>query len=233
MDNELLNSALGPDLNWSAVARPAMIPLVGRYVRLEKLDPERHTADLFAAQGGPNADPLTWLYMGNGPFTDEADFRGYVDHMAASSDPAAYVVIPTNGSPAGVLTYMRIDELNGSIEIGHIWYGASIQRSPATTEVVYLTAKHAFEDLGYRRFEWKCHDRNERSKAAARRFGFRHEGTFRNHIVMRGRNRDTAWFAMTDDDWPAIKAAFEAWLDPANFTADGQQIRTLASFREQ
>lgn len=233
MNTELLNDALGPDLNWSPVERPAMIPLVGRYVRLEKLDPDRHTADLFAAQGGPDADPLTWLYMGNGPFADEADFRGYVDRMAASNDPAAYAIIPTDGSPAGVLTYMRIDELNGSIEIGHIWYGASIQRSPVTTEVVYLTAKHAFEDLGYRRFEWKCHDRNERSKAAALRFGFRHEGTFRNHIVMRGRNRDTAWFAMTDDDWPAVKAAFEAWLDPANFTADGQQIRTLARFREQ
>lgn len=233
MNEELLNTALGPELNWSPVARPAMIPLVGRYVRLEKLDPERHTADLFSAQGGLDADPLTWLYMGNGPFTDEADFRDYVDRMAGSSDPAAYAVIPTEGSPAGVLTYMRIDEINGSIEIGHIWYGASIQRSPATTEVVYLTAKHAFEDLGYRRFEWKCHDRNERSKAAARRFGFRHEGTFRNHIVMRGRNRDTAWFAMTDDDWPTVKTAFEAWLDPANFTADGQQIRTLASFRNQ
>lgn len=231
MDNDFLDAELGPELHYPGAVLPPMTPLVGRYVRLEKLDPEQHTAILFAAQSGPDADPRTWLYMSNGPFATEADFRVYVEKMAASHDPLAYAVIPTGGDPAGVITYLRIDPVNGSIEIGHIWYGASIQRSPVTTEVVYLTAKHAFEDLGYRRFEWKCHNGNERSKRAAQRFGFKPEGVFRNHIIQRGRNRDTAWFAMTDADWTEVKAAFEAWLDPDNFDANGQQIRTLESFR--
>lgn len=232
MHDDLLNQELGPALNWTPAQHPPMTPLVGRYVRLEKLNPEAHSAALYAAQSGPESDSRTWLYMGRGPFSDEASFREYVDLMASTTDPSAYAVIATDGDPAGVLTYMRIDPTHGSIEIGHIWYGSSIQRSPATTEVVYLTAKHAFEELGYRRFEWKCYDKNERSKRAALRFGFRHEGTFRNHMVIRDRNRDTAWFAMTIEDWPEIKAAFEAWLDPANFDAAGQQIRSLASFRE-
>lgn len=233
MNEEFLNTELGPALNWTPAQLPPLTPLVGRYVRLEKLDPIRHTDALYAAQSGPESDDRTWLYMGNGPFADETSFRAYVERMASTTDPAAYAVIPTDGDPAGILTYLRIEPNHGSIEIGHIWYGASIQRSPVTTEVVYLTAKHAFEDLGYRRFEWKCYDKNERSKRAALRFGFRHEGVFRNHMVIRDRNRDTAWFAMTIEDWPIIKAAFEAWLDPANFDADGQQIRTLASLREQ
>lgn len=233
MNEELFTTELGPRLNWSPAQTPPMIPLVGRYVRLERLDPTAHGEALFAAQAGSGSDDRTWLYMGRGPYPDEDSFHDYVELMSSSNDPAAYTVIPTDGEPAGILTYMRIDETNGSIEIGHIWYGASIQRSPVTTEVVYLTAKHAFEDLGYRRFEWKCSDRNERSKRAALRFGFTHEGTFRNHLVQRDRNRDTAWFSMIDEEWPTIKAAFEAWLDPSNFDAGGQQIRTLASLREQ
>lgn len=229
MNEEILNTELGSPLNWTPAQHPPMVPLVGRYVRLEKLNPEMHTKSLYAAQA---ADDRTWLYMGNGPFADEDAFREYTERMASTSDPAAYAVMPIDGDPAGILTYMRIEPNHGSIEIGHIWYGASIQRSPATTEVVYLTAKHAFEDLGYRRFEWKCYANNERSKRAALRLGFRHEGVFRKHMVIRDRNRDTAWFAMTIEDWPMIKAAFEAWLDPANFDAAGQQVRTLASFRE-
>lgn len=233
MNEALYTSEFGPVLNWTPAQTPPMSPLVGRYVRLEKLDPDTHADALFAAQSGTGSDDRTWLYMGRGPYPDETSFREYAELMASTSDPAAYAVIPTGGEPAGVLTYMRIDEANGSIEIGHIWFGSSIQRSPVTTEVVYLTAKHAFEDLGYRRFEWKCSDKNERSKRAALRFGFTHEGTFRNHVVQRDRNRDTAWFSIISEEWPAIKAAFEAWLNPANFDAGGQQIRDLASFREQ
>ena len=233
MNNDLITAELGPAINWIPAQRPPMIPLVGRYVTLEKLDPEKHSAALYAAQTGIGSDERTWLYMGNGPFADEESFREYTNRMAAGNDPAAYVVIPNGGEPAGLITYMRIEPNHGSIEIGHIWYGASIQRSPVTTEVVYLTAKHAFEDLGYRRLEWKCYSTNERSKRAALRFGFQYEGTFRNHMVIRDRNRDTTWFAMTIEDWPAIKAAFEAWLDPENFDADGQQIRSLSSFRDQ
>lgn len=232
MNEEMMTAELGEPLHWQPAQLPPMTPLVGQYVTLEKLDPEKHTHALFAAQTGEGSDERTWLYMGRGPFPEEDDFREYVNTMAAGSDPAAYAVIPHGCEPAGIITYLRIEPNHGSIEIGHIWYGASIQRSPVTTEVVYLTAKHAFEDLGYRRFEWKCYANNERSKRAALRFGFQYEGTFRNHLVVRDRNRDTAWFAMTIEDWPAIKAAFEAWLDPANFDANGQQIRGLSSFRE-
>ena len=230
MDNAVLNAELGPDLNWQPAAVPQRTVLEGRYVRLEPLDVDRHTSALYAAQVG---DDRTWLYMGNGPFPDEASFRMYAEKMAASSDPLAFAVVPNGSDPAGLITYLRIDAANGSIEIGHIWYGAAIQRSPVTTEVVYLTAKHAFEDLGYRRFEWKCHNRNERSKRAAERFGFTFEGIFRNHMIVRGRNRDTAWYSITFEEWPAIKAGFEAWLDPANFDADGRQVRTLAEVRGQ
>lgn len=233
MIEDLFTAELGPKLHWISAQIPPMTPLVGRYVRLEKLDPALHADALFEAQSGLGSDDRTWLYMGRGPFEDESAFREYVELMASTSDPAAYAIVPIHGDPAGVLTYMRIDDKNGSIEIGHIWYGASIQRTPITTEVVYLTARHAFEDLGYRRFEWKCSDKNERSKRAALRFGFTHEGTFRNHLVQRDRNRDTAWFSITNDEWPAIKAAFEGWLDPANFDTDGRQLRTLASFREE
>lgn len=231
MDDAFLDTELGPILNYAGATIPPMTPLQGRFVRLEKLDPAAHTSPLFAAQDGENADPRTWLYMNTGPFATESEFREYIERFAASSDPLAYAVIPAGSDPAGVLTYMRIDSTNGSIEIGNIWYGASIQRSPVTTEVVYLTARHALEDLGYRRFEWKCHNRNERSKRAAVRFGFTPEGVFRNHLIVRGRNRDTAWFAMTDQDWPTIKTAFEAWLDPANFDDKGMQRQNLESFR--
>lgn len=231
MDDAFLDRELGPALNYHGASVPPMSTLTGRYARLERLDPIAHSSALFAAQSGEHADPRTWLYMTNGPFSTEEEFRGYTEKMASSNDPLAYAVLTADGEPVGVLTYMRIDATNGSIEIGHIWYGASVQRTPLTTEVVYLTAKHAFEDLGYRRFEWKCHDRNERSKRAALRFGFHHEGTFRNHVISRNRNRDTDWYAMTDTDWPAVKAAFESWLDPANFDEAGTQIRTLESFR--
>lgn len=231
MNEELINAELGPVLHWTPAQTPPMSPLVGRYVRLEKLDPGKHTDALYHAQSGPGSDERTWLYMGKGPFPEHADFREYVELMASTSDPAAYAVIPANGDPSGIITYLRIAEQHGSIEIGHIWYGANIQRSPVTTEVVYLTAKHAFEDLGYRRFEWKCYANNERSKRAALRFGFTYEGTFRNHLVVRDRNRDTAWFSIIAEEWPTVKAAFEAWLDPSNFDADGRQKRDLASFR--
>lgn len=227
-DDALLDAELGPKLDWKPALPPNDDPIVGRYVRLERLNAAAHTDALFRAQ---QDDARTWLYMGNGPFPDEVSFRDYMHRFESCMDPLAYAVIPTGGEPAGVLTYMRIDPAAGSIEIGHIWYGASIQRSPATTEVVYLTAKHAFENLGYRRFEWKCHSRNRRSRNAAERFGFTYEGTFRNHTIVRGRNRDTSWYAMTIEDWPRIKAAFEAWLDPSNFDDTGHQKKSLTSFR--
>lgn len=229
MDDAFLNAELGPALDWQSALLPERIVLKGRYVRLEPLDIDRHAAALYRAQA--EGDDRLWLYMGNGPFATEDEFRGYVERMATSSDPLAYAVVPEGGEPAGLITYLRIEPQMGNIEIGHIWYGAGIQRSPVTTEVVYLTAKYAFEELGYRRFEWKCHNKNERSKRAATRFGFTFEGVFRNHTIMRGRNRDTAWFSITDAEWPRVKLAFERWLDPANFDAVGNQLHTLEELR--
>jgi RimJ/RimL family protein N-acetyltransferase len=138
-----------------------------------------------------------------------------------------FLAVVVHGQPRGVVSYLRIDAANGVVEIGHIWYAPSIQRTRVTTEVTYLLAKHVFDDLGYRRLEWKCNAANERSRAAAERFGFTYEGTFRQHMMVKGANRDTAWFALLDGEWPATRAAFEAWLDPANFDADGRQRRPL------
>lgn len=231
MDSDALDRELGPQLHWTPVPRPARVPLRGRYVRLEPLDAQRHTAALFEAAQGDGADPLLWKYMGNGPYRDLEEYRTWVDMASASVDPLFHAVIPAGEEPAGQTSYLRIDERNGAIEIGHIWFGGRIQRSRATTEAIYLLAAHVFDDLGYRRLEWKCNARNERSKAAAARFGFTYEGTFRNHLVVHDRNRDTAWFSIIAEEWPSIRAAFVAWLDPANFDADGRQRRSLAELR--
>lgn len=231
MDDAFLDAELGPAIDFQPAVLPDQTVLRGRYVRLEPLNLQKHAAALYNEQA--NGDDRLWLYLPYGPFANQTEFQEYAEKMTSSADPFAYAVIPEGGEPAGILTYMRMDVAAGGIEIGHIWYGASIQRSPATTEVVYLTAKHAFEELGYRRFEWKCHNKNERSKRAALRFGFTFEGVFRNHGIMRHRNRDTAWYSITDEEWPAIKATFEAWLDPANFGADGQQIASLTELRQR
>jgi RimJ/RimL family protein N-acetyltransferase len=130
-------------------------------------------------------------------------------------------------------SYLRMTPEHGSIEIGHIWFGAALQRTPQATEAIFLLARHVFDDLGYRRLEWKCDAANARSRRAAERFGFSYEGTFRHHMVVRGRNRDTAWFAIVDDDWPAVSDGFERWLAPANFDAAGNQLAALESLRSR
>ncbi len=231
MDDTLLDAALGPRLHWRPVAPPARAPMHGRYVELVPLDADAHAADLYAAAQGEPADPTLWLYLPYGPFADEAAFTEWVRANSASLDPLFFAVVPAGGAAAGQATYMRCDAANGVIEIGHIWFGPALQRTPAATEAIYLLARHVFDDLGYRRLEWKCHARNERSCRAATRFGFTYEGTFRNARVDRDRNRDTAWFSIIDREWPPIRAAFEQWLDPANFDAAGQQRRSLAEIR--
>lgn len=233
MDDATLDRELGPRLNWTPAPRAEHVTLRGRYVALEPLDADRHTAPLFDAAQGEGADPRLWLYLGSGPFRDVDEYRTWVEAASMSPDPLFHTVIPTGGKPSGVASFMRIDPPNGVIETGHIWFGGRIQRSPATTEAIFLMASHAFDTLGYRRLEWKCNARNERSMAAATRFGFTYEGTFRNAVVVRDRNRDTAWFSIIDEEWPAIRAGFEAWLDPANFDAEGRQLRTLQECRRE
>jgi RimJ/RimL family protein N-acetyltransferase len=210
---------------------PDRAPLAGRAVRLEPLDPERHAAALFAAAHGPGADPALWDFLPYGPFADAAAYANWVTEAAAGADPLFFAVVGAEQGPAGVVSFLRMTPAHGVIEIGHIWFGAALQRTPAATEAIFLLAAHAFDDLGHRRLEWKCDAANRRSRRAAERFGFTYEGTFRQHQVVKGRNRDTAWYAMLDSEWPAARAAFVAWLHPANFDADGRQRRGLAELR--
>jgi RimJ/RimL family protein N-acetyltransferase len=216
-------------LDFTPARRPARVPLVGARVRLEPLDPVRHLDDLLEAA----SDDALWDYMPYGPFADRAAFAAHLEAQAASDDPLFLTVVDrASGRALGVVSYLRIEPAHGVIEIGHIWFGRELQRTPQATEAIYLLARHAFDDLGNRRFEWKCNAANEGSKAAARRFGFTYEGTFRQHQIVKGRNRDTAWFSIVDGEWPAVQAGFEAWLAPANFDTSGQQRRTLAEARD-
>jgi RimJ/RimL family protein N-acetyltransferase len=219
---------LGPRLHWTPAKAPLREPLTGRYVRLEPVDPSRHAKDLFELSHGKGGDPAIWIYMGYGPFGDFTVFQTWLVERAASSDPLFYAVIDTaSGLTAGMASFLRIVPADGVIETGHIWFTPALQRTRASTEAIFLMAEYAFDTLGNRRFEWKCNARNEPSRRAAIRFGFTFEGIFRQHMIIKGRNRDTAWFAMIDRDWPGIKAAFEAWLDPANFDSGGRQKKKL------
>lgn len=217
----------------SPAGLPDAAPLIGARVVLQRLDPARHGDDLFAAGGAAAGDAKLWDYLPYGPFDDDrAGFDAHLRAQAAAEDPWFYAVVDgASGRAGGVVSYLRGDAANGSIEIGHIWFGAALQRTPAATAAIFLLARHAFEDLGHRRLEWKCDAGNARSRAAAERFGFTYEGTFRQHMVVKGRNRDTAWFSILDGEWPAVRAGFVAWLSEANFDADGAQRASLAALR--
>ena len=204
---------------------PVRTSFAGRHVRLEPLDPAAHLDDLFAAA----ADPVIWDWLGYGPFADAPGMRAWLEDRALSVDPLFFAVRDLrDGRARGMCAWLRLDPPMGVIEIGHIWYGTGLQRTPATTEAMYLLFRHAFEERGYRRLEWKCNAENARSRNAALRFGFTFEGIFRQHMITKGKNRDTAWFSLLDHEWPATRRAFERWLSPANFTATGQQVERLA-----
>jgi len=224
---------LGEPLDWSARPAPSVTQAIeGPTVRLEPLDPDRHGPSLFAAAQGPGADPLLWTYLSYGPFADAGEFTAWLRASAASTDPLFYAIVDrASGQARGMASYLRITPAHGVIEIGHIWFGAGLQRTPEATEAIYLLSRHAFDDLGYRRLEWKCDALNARSRRAADRFGFTFEGIFRQHVVVKSRNRDTAWFAIVDRDWPVIRAAYEAWLSPNNLDSEGRQRRSLAEMR--
>jgi len=201
-------------------------------VTLEPLDAARHGAQLHAELHDPR-DPVLWDYLPHGPFPDGGEqWERWLEAVQTAPDMLTYALVDArDGVAKGFGSYLRIDPPNGSIEIGNLAYGAAIQRTPATTETTYLFARHAFDELGYRRFEWKCNALNARSMAAAERLGFTFEGIFRQHWVVKGRNRDTAWFSILDGEWPALRAAFQAWLDPSNFDSGGRQLRSLGSLR--
>jgi RimJ/RimL family protein N-acetyltransferase len=207
--------------------RPQRQALEGRYCRLEPLDAARHTAALFAASSGPGAGER-FRYLAE-PAPDEAAFAAWIDRAARSEDPLFHAVVDReSGRAEGRQSFLRITPEHGVIEIGHVLWGPAVARTRVATEALLLYAAHAFDDLGYRRFEWKCDAANEPSRRAALRFGFTYEGTFRQHMVVRGRNRDTAWFATTDGEWPRIRERLTAWLEPANFDAKGRQRTPLA-----
>ena len=216
-------------LHWNGAPRPQRVTLEGHYARLEPLDGERHGADLLASALAPGTADR-FRYLAEEPPADAEEMARWVARAAAGDDPLFFAVVDrATGRAAGRQALMRIDPANGVVEIGHILWGPAIARTRAATEALALIARHVFDDLGYRRLEWKCNDENEPSKRAARRFGFTPEGLFRQHAVVKGRNRDTAWFAIIDADWPRIKAAYETWLDPANFDDLGRQRAKLAA----
>jgi RimJ/RimL family protein N-acetyltransferase len=217
--------------HWTARPRPDAPFLEGRWCRLERLDPARHGDSLYAASAAPSAEQR-FRYLWESPPADRADFDAWITRAAAGEDPRFYAVIdPATGRAEGRQALLRITPEHGVIEIGSILWGPQIARTRIATEALYLFARYAFDTLGYRRFEWKCDARNEPSRRAALRFGFGFEGIFRQHMVIKGQNRDTAWYGMPDADWPAIKADMERWLDPANFDAEGRQKRSLAECR--
>jgi len=219
---------------WLPARLPEHRALPGSRVRLEPLEPDRHADDLFAAAQGPGADPDVWRYMPYGPFPTAGALRSWIIERAACADPLYLAVVDqATGRAGGVVSFLRMEPAHGCIEIGHIWFGARVQRTPQATEAIYLLARHAFEELGNRRLEWKCNAENARSRRAAERFGFVFEGVFRQHLIVKSRNRDTAWFSMLDGDSPAARAGFDAWLSPANFDADGRQRRSLAALRTE
>ena len=218
--------------HWQAARTPDAAVLHGNRVRLERLDPARHGGDLWQALHGVDADPHMWTYMGYGPFASPADFTQWLNSLGNPGDAVFYTVIANaSGQALGLLSYLNICPAHGSIEIGHVCFGHALQRSTLASETVYLLARYAFE-LGNRRLEWKCDNANLRSKRAAERFGFSYEGLFRQHLIRKGRNRDTAWFSLLDHEWPAQQPAFERWLAADNFTEQGQQRQRLQDLRE-
>jgi RimJ/RimL family protein N-acetyltransferase len=211
--------------------RPAHVVLEGHFGRLRPLDPARDGDRLYTLSHGDGAEAL-WAYLFTGPYASRDDFDRHLTTIAGgTTDPVYWAIADRDDQAVGWLSLMRIEPAHRVIEVGSILYTPAMQRTPLATEVQFLLARHVFDTLGYRRYEWKCNDLNAPSRRAAVRFGFTYEGTFRQHMVVKHRNRDTAWYAMLDHEWPACKAAFEAWLAPENFDANGQQRASLQSIR--
>lgn len=217
--------------DWSTRPVPPHALLPGRYCRLEPLDAACHAAGLFEAFSRAK-DGRDWTYLMEGPFDDADAHRAYVERIAARRDPLQYAVIDVRTDrPVGTLALMRITPEHGVVEVGAVTFSPRLQRTPASTEAQFLLMKHVFDDLGYRRYEWKCDSLNAPSRQAALRLGFQFEGVFRQAVVYKGRSRDTAWFSVIDAEWPRLRLAFEQWLAPENFDAQGRQRVSLCALR--
>ena len=220
-----------PEVATHPAPLPQRVTLKGRHVTLAPLDAS-HADALY--EGSHGAGEAVWTYLYEQPFADRAAFAMHIAAKAVSKDPFFFAIIDNaSGSPVGHETLMRIDPANRVIEVGNILYTPALQRTPGATEAQYLLAKYIFDELGYRRYEWKCNDLNAPSRRAALRFGFTYEGTFRQHLIVKGRNRDTAWYSMLDSEWPSRRAAFESWLAPENFDAAGVQKTSLADLMKE
>jgi RimJ/RimL family protein N-acetyltransferase len=226
-----LGQPIGAPLsNWTARPHPPRSVMTGRFCRLEPLDAARHAEPLYDALQH-DVEGRNWTYLPVGPFKTFDTFRAWAEPASVGDDPIFFAVIdaPT-GRAVGYASYLRIDPKGGVIEVGHINYTPLLQRRPAATEAMFLMMRRVFDELGYRRYEWKCNALNAPSRAAAARLGFTYEGTFRQAAVVKGHNRDTAWFSMLDREWPSLKAAYERWLAPTNFDAAGKQRESLSDF---
>ena len=231
--SEILN-ALGqtigaPVPNWTPRPRPPHTPLQGRFCRIVKLDPTAHAAELFAGNR-LDIEGRNWTYLPYGPFERIEDYRTWLDTIAAPDDPLFHTITDlTTAKAVGIASLMRVDPPNGVIEVGHINYSPLLQRQPHATEATFLLMARVFDELGYRRYEWKSDSCNQPSRDAAARYGFTFEGIFRQAVVYRGRNRDTAWFSIIDSEWPSIKRGYQRWLEPSNFDKSGNQRVSLAT----
>ncbi|MEZ4710901.1 MAG: GNAT family protein [Caldilineaceae bacterium] len=215
---------------WTERPHPARITLEGAYCRLEPLDAAHHAESLFAAFAGAPNDPL-WTYLPYGPFAELSAYKTWLASVQPSSDPLFFTIVEQEtDAPMGLAAYLRIEPKTGVIEVGHINYAPRLQQTRAATEAMFLMMRHVFDELGYRRYEWKCDALNAPSRRAAERLGFQFEGLFRQATMYKGRNRDTAWFSIIDSEWPGLKAAFEQWLHPSNFDAQGRQKARLQAF---
>jgi RimJ/RimL family protein N-acetyltransferase len=228
--NDLGQPIGSPVAGWMARDRPPRTAMTGRFCRVEPIAVQRHAAELHESNA-EDEDGRNWTYFGYGPFEHVDAYRSWLADMAASHDPFLHAIIDAGtGSAVGVAAFMRIDPPNGVMEVGHVHYSPRLQRTPAGTEAMYLMMRRAFDELGYRRYEWKCDSLNAPSRRAAERYGFTFEGIFRQATVYKGRSRDTAWYSILDHEWPARKSAFERWLAPENFDQQGRQRRPLSAF---
>jgi RimJ/RimL family protein N-acetyltransferase len=232
---QIVNSAglpIGPAVpGWVPRPRPPRTPMVGQYAVLEPVNVEKHGADLFSAyMEAP--DGRDWTYLSVERPDTELRFREYLTRLTTSDDPLHHAIVDrATGRALGTASFMRIEPAHGVVEVGHITYSPALKRTRIATEAMYLMMRRAFDELGYRRYEWKCDSLNAPSRTAALRYGFTFEGVFRKAIIYKGRSRDTAWYSITDEEWVGIRGAFESWLDPRNFDAEGRQRSKLTVIR--
>jgi RimJ/RimL family protein N-acetyltransferase len=224
---------IGIAVDPSPAPRPQRVVLAGRVVTLRPFARSSQAAALYEATHGAEQDSL-WRYMGDGPYPGFAEYEAAFEKKEKSVDPFFFAIVDNaTGLPVGQASYLRIEPAHRSIEVGNIIFSPALQRSCGATEAMYLMARHAFDDLGNRRYEWKCNALNQPSRRAALRLGFTFEGVFRQHMIIKGRNRDTAWFSMLDSEWPSRRANFERWLAPSNFDETGRQRLSLSHLNGQ